>query len=163
MTEQFPNDTPPADEPATEATGGRDRRRAPPSPASGSSQLESMIKGIATQAAPVAKEIGAKAAELAAVAAVKAGPAAHRAAELTTEYGAKFAERAQSVAADLRSQAPADAVDERQLEQRPRVGGGRAVVRGDDRQRPVDRSSELPSELPARSGAALASAILPPS
>jgi hypothetical protein len=72
------------------------------------SQLESMIRGVATQAAPVAKEIGAKAAELAAVAAVKAGPAAHRAAELTTEYGAKFAERAQSVAADLRSQAAAD-------------------------------------------------------
>ena len=34
---------------------------------------------------------------------------AQRAAELTNEYGAKFAERAQAVAADLRSQAGTDA------------------------------------------------------
>jgi hypothetical protein len=66
------------------------------------SQLETMIQQVATQAAPVARDIGAKAAELAAVAAVKAGPAAQKAAAVTTEYGQKFADKAQSVAADLR-------------------------------------------------------------
>jgi hypothetical protein len=109
MTDQFPHETPPSDEPFTGSTDAETPAEEPtPEAREWMSQLESMIRGVATQAAPVAKEIGAKAAELAAVAAVKAGPAAHRAAELTTEYGAKFAERAQSVAADLRSQAAAD-------------------------------------------------------
>jgi hypothetical protein len=67
-------------------------------------QLEQMIQQVSTQAAPVARQVGAKAAELAAVAAVKAGPVAQKAADLTVDYGARFAERAQSVAADLRSQ-----------------------------------------------------------
>ena len=66
------------------------------------SQLEAMIQNVAREAAPVAREVGAKAAELAAVAAVKAGPAAQKAAAVTAEYGQRFAERAQSVAADLR-------------------------------------------------------------
>ncbi len=68
------------------------------------SQLETMIQEIATQAAPVARQVGAKAAELAAVAATKAGPIAQKAAEVTTEYGARFAERAQAVAAELRAE-----------------------------------------------------------
>jgi hypothetical protein len=67
-------------------------------------QLEAMIQQISTQAAPVARQVGAKAAELAAVAAVKAGPVAHKAAALTTDYGQRFAEKAQSVAAELRAQ-----------------------------------------------------------
>jgi hypothetical protein len=67
------------------------------------SQLETMIQDIATQAAPVARQVGAKAAELAAVAAVKAGPIAHKAADATTDYGQRFAEKAQAVAAELRS------------------------------------------------------------
>jgi hypothetical protein len=71
-------------------------------------QLEAMIQDVATQAAPVARQVGAKAAELAAVAAVKAGPVAHRAADLTTDYGQRFAEKAQSVAADLRHAAASD-------------------------------------------------------
>ena len=65
-------------------------------------QLESMIQNVAREAAPVARDVGAKAAELAAVAAVKAGPLAHKAADATTEYGQKFAEKAQSVAAEWR-------------------------------------------------------------
>jgi hypothetical protein len=116
MTDQFPNETPPTEEPAVESTSdawGADTADAgtdaTPEAREWMSQLESMIRGIATQAAPVAKEIGAKAAELAAVAAVKAGPAAQRAAELTSEYGSKFAERAQAVAADLRSSAATEA------------------------------------------------------
>ena len=71
------------------------------------SQLESMIQNVAREAAPVAREVGAKAAELAGVAAVKAGPAAQRAAAMTTEYGQRFAEKAQSVAADLRHESGA--------------------------------------------------------
>jgi hypothetical protein len=62
-----------------------------------------MIAQISMQAAPVARQVGAKAAELAAMAAVKAGPVAHKAADLTTDYGQRFAEKAQSVAAELRS------------------------------------------------------------
>jgi len=93
-----------ADEPIPDEAGG---------PAEGSAanararewltQLEAMIQDIATQAAPVARQVGAKAAELAAVAAVKAGPLAQKAAEVTTDVGQRFAERAQSVAAELRS------------------------------------------------------------
>jgi hypothetical protein len=75
-------------------------------------QLEAMIQDVATQAAPVARQVGAKAAELAAVAAVKAGPVAHRAADLTTDYGQRFAEKAQSVAADLRHAAAPDDTSE---------------------------------------------------
>jgi hypothetical protein len=75
-------------------------------------QLEAMIQDVATQAAPVARQVGAKAAELAAVAAVKAGPVAHRAADLTTDYGQRFAEKAQSVAADLRHTGAPDSTTE---------------------------------------------------
>lgn len=73
------------------------------------SQLEAMIQDIATQAAPVARQVGAKAAELAAIAAVKAGPLAHKAANVTTDVGQRFAERAQSVAAELRGETGAAA------------------------------------------------------
>ncbi len=66
-------------------------------------QLEAMIQEIATQAAPAARQVGAKAAELAAVAAAKAGPAVQKAGEVTAGYSARFAERAQSVATELRS------------------------------------------------------------
>ena len=67
-------------------------------------QLEAMIQQISTQAAPVARQVGAKAAELAAVAAVKAGPVAQKAADFTNDYGQRFAEKAQSVASELRAQ-----------------------------------------------------------
>ena len=118
MTDQTPNDTeapgpePLADEPIADAPP---RRADAAEGAAGSArggewmaQLEAMIQQISTQAAPVARQVGAKAAELAAVAAVKAGPAAQRAAVFTTDYGQRFAEKAQSVAAELRSQDAAD-------------------------------------------------------
>lgn len=66
------------------------------------SQLQTMIEQVATQAAPVMREVGAKAAELAAVAGEKAGPVAHRAAALTQEAGLRLAERSRGVAAELR-------------------------------------------------------------
>jgi hypothetical protein len=108
MTEQPQDTTPPAGEPmadepvpdapdegAEAGAGGKAREWL--------TQLEAMIQDIATQAAPVARQVGAKAAELAAVAAVKAGPIAHKAADVTTDVGQRFAERAQSVAAELRA------------------------------------------------------------
>ena len=69
------------------------------------SQLQSMIDNITTSAAPVVREIGAKAAELAALAGEKAGPFAHRAADATAQAGVKVAERGREVAAELRRDA----------------------------------------------------------
>src|SRR6185295_320431 len=66
-------------------------------------QLQSMIDSVATQAAPVVRQIGAKAAELAAVAADRAGPLAHKAADATADASVKLAERSRTWAADLRS------------------------------------------------------------
>ncbi len=68
-------------------------------------QLQSMIDNLATNAAPVVREIGAKAAELAALAGEKAGPFAHRAADVTATAGTKVAERGREVAAELRRDA----------------------------------------------------------
>ena len=65
-------------------------------------QLQSMIDNITTSAAPVVREIGAKAAELAALAGEKAGPFARRAADATAQAGVKVAERGREVAAELR-------------------------------------------------------------
>jgi ABC-type sulfate transport system substrate-binding protein len=62
-----------------------------------------MIDTIATQAGPVVRQVGAKAAELAAVAADRAGPIAHRAADATADAGVQIAERSRTWAAELRS------------------------------------------------------------
>jgi hypothetical protein len=48
------------------------------------------------------REVAAKAAELAAVAGEKAGPAAHRAAQVTETVGQRVAARSKEMAADLR-------------------------------------------------------------
>lgn len=66
------------------------------------SQLQSMIDSIATQAAPVVRQVGIKAAELAAAAADRAGPFAHKAADATADASVKIAERSRVIAADLR-------------------------------------------------------------
>src|SRR5215210_4954732 len=65
-------------------------------------QLQSMIDSIATQAAPVVRQVGAKAAEPAAAAADRAGPIAHKAADATADASVKIAERSRTFAADLR-------------------------------------------------------------
>ncbi len=82
-------------------------------------QLQAMIENLATQARPVIREVGIKAAELAVMAGEKAGPVAQRAAELTGQAGQKLAERSRDLAAELRSQqaaakdgTEADAADE---------------------------------------------------
>lgn len=66
-------------------------------------QLQSMIDALATQAAPVVRQIGAKAAELAAVAAERAGPLAHKAADATADASGRLAEKSRTWAADLRN------------------------------------------------------------
>jgi len=65
-------------------------------------QLQQMIDTIAYQAAPVVREVGAKAAELAAAAGSKAGPIAHKAADATEQFGQRVAARSSAMAADLR-------------------------------------------------------------
>jgi hypothetical protein len=77
-------------------------------------QLQGMIDNIATQAGPVVREVAAKAAELAAVAADHAGPIAQRAAAVTRDVSVKVAERSRQVAADLRH-----ATDQEQAGDRP--------------------------------------------
>lgn len=68
-------------------------------------QLQSMIDSLATQAAPVVRQVGAKAAELAAIAAERAGPLAHKAADATADAGGKLATKSRTWAAELRSRA----------------------------------------------------------
>jgi hypothetical protein len=67
-------------------------------------QLQTMIDDLATQAAPVVRQVGVKAAELAVLAGEKAGPIAHRAADMTETAGIRLAERSRHFADDLRRQ-----------------------------------------------------------
>ena len=97
--EQVKDDAPagePAGEPASSTGGARTNEWI--------AQLDAMIREVATAAAPVARQVGAKAAELVAIAATKAGPIAQKAANSTVDYGQRVAERANAVAAELRSQ-----------------------------------------------------------
>jgi hypothetical protein len=61
-------------------------------------QLQQMIDTVATQAAPVMREVAAKAAELAAVAGEKAGPVAYRAAGVAQNVGERVAARSKEMA-----------------------------------------------------------------
>jgi hypothetical protein len=115
MTE--PTTTPPSDNQAGKAAGESSSWSASQADEFGSDpnrgangrewlgQLQAMIDNLATNAAPVVREIGAKAAELAALAGEKAGPIAHRAADATAHAGVKVAERGREVAAELRRDA----------------------------------------------------------
>jgi hypothetical protein len=70
-------------------------------------QLQDMIDQAGRQAAPVLRDVAAKAAELAAVAAENAGPVAHKAANVTEHVGDRLAARSKDLAADLRKAAEA--------------------------------------------------------
>ena len=70
-------------------------------------QLQDMIDQAGRQAGPVLRDVAAKAAELAAVAAENAGPVAHKAANVTGTVGDKLAARSKDLAADLRRAAEA--------------------------------------------------------
>jgi hypothetical protein len=61
-----------------------------------------MIDDLAEQAAPTIRQVGAKAAELAAVAGEKAGPFAQKAAAATESAGTKLAEKSRALADELR-------------------------------------------------------------
>ena len=65
-------------------------------------QLDSIIENLGSYAAPVLREIAARAAELAAKAGEAAGPMAHKAAEKTGEVGGRLATKGREVASDLR-------------------------------------------------------------
>jgi hypothetical protein len=68
-------------------------------------QLQAMIENLATQAAPVVREVGAKAAELAAIDGDKGGPVAAKAAEMTGNAGQKLAVKSRELAGELRRDA----------------------------------------------------------
>lgn len=69
------------------------------------SQLQHMIDRLAASTGPIARDVAAKAAELAALAGEKAGPIAKRAAEVTGDVGTRVAERSRRLADDLRHRA----------------------------------------------------------
>jgi len=81
-------------EPAAEAPGTQGRERL--------AQLQQMIDRVTAEAAPVARDVAVKAAELAAVAGEKAGPFARRAAEVTEDVGTRVAERSRRFADEVR-------------------------------------------------------------
>lgn len=68
-------------------------------------QLQEMIDQAGRQAGPVLRDVAAKAAELAAVAAENAGPVAHKAATVTEHVGDRLAARSKDLASDLRKSA----------------------------------------------------------
>lgn len=70
-------------------------------------QLQVMIDQTGKTAGPVLRDVAAKAAELAAVAAENAGPVAHKAANVTEHVGDRLAARSKDLAADLRKAAEA--------------------------------------------------------
>lgn len=65
-------------------------------------QLDTIIENLATYAAPVVREIAARAAELAAKAGQAAGPIAQRAADKTEAVGGRVADKGREIATDLR-------------------------------------------------------------
>lgn len=96
--------------PTPEGPESADAGWTPPPPASANearfrdwiAQLQTMIDGVATAAAPHVREIAAKAAELAAKAGDAAGPVAHKAAGVTSDVGQKVAAKSRDFAADMR-------------------------------------------------------------
>jgi hypothetical protein len=70
-------------------------------------QLQVMIDQAGKTAGPVLRDVAAKAAELAAVAAENAGPVAHKAASVTEHVGDRLAVRSKELAVDLHKAAEA--------------------------------------------------------
>jgi hypothetical protein len=91
-------------------------------------QLQGMIDSVAKQGAPMARQVGIKAAELAAAAADRAGPFAHQAADATADASVKFAERARLWAAELRSRTVGDTNGVHE-----EGGGGVAIAEAEDK------------------------------
>lgn len=87
-------------------------------------QLQAMIDSLTVQATPVVREVAAKAAELAAIAGQKAGPLAHRAAEVTEKVGERVAARSKEMAADLRRPRPDEPAEGAAAEGEQNEAGG---------------------------------------
>jgi hypothetical protein len=87
-------------------------------------QLQRMIDDLATQASPTVRQVGAKAAELAAAAAERAGPLAQRAAEVTGDVGQRLAERSRSLAEELRREPAGASEPESARADEPRIAAG---------------------------------------
>jgi hypothetical protein len=87
-------------------------------------QLQEMIDQAGRQAGPVLRDVAAKAAELAAVAAENAGPVAHKAASVTEHVGDRLAARSKDLAADLRRAAEAARAHAAQSTEPPAEGPG---------------------------------------
>lgn len=92
---------------AGEQGGGPRREQARAAAEKMISQLQVMIDQAGKTAGPVLRDVAAKAAELAAVAAENAGPVAHKAANVTEHVGDRLAARSKDLAADLRRAAEA--------------------------------------------------------
>jgi hypothetical protein len=73
------------------------------------SRFTAALSGVGKAVGPTAREVGAKAADVTAVAGEKAGPIAHKVADATEDAGHKLAAKASDVAADLRRPGGADA------------------------------------------------------
>lgn len=104
--------TGPGEEPSGEPAGGGSSRREQMEKARELGerwlgQLQEMIEGAGKTAGPILRDVAAKAAELAAVAAQNAGPVAHKAADVTEHVGDRLAARSKDLAADLRRAAEA--------------------------------------------------------
>jgi hypothetical protein len=97
-----PTDTPPPAEPLDAASSGD----ASPDPAAEASVLGSFqdaVEDLTERAGPTVREFTARSAEVAAIAADKAGPFARRAGEVTADASIRLAERARAWAADIRA------------------------------------------------------------
>jgi hypothetical protein len=123
---------------------------APPPPASANearfrdwmAQLQAMIDGVATAAAPHVREVAAKAAELAAKAGEAAGPFATRAAAATSDVGQKVAAKGRDFAADMRRMTEGDV---------PADGSGDEPVAATSAEPPAEPVVETPfTESPDR-------------
>ena len=101
------------------------------------SQLQQMIEQVATAATPALKEVAAKAAELAASAAVHAGPIAHKVADQTDRVGKVVASKGRGIASDLRQSRAADVA-------RGEASSGNGSS-GDDAANPTDAAPSQPS------------------
>ena len=106
--EQLPPMGPAADEPPPDEGAAPDEHTAASQAREWLAQLQQMIDQVAAHAGPVARDVAAKAAELAAVAGDRAGPLAKRAALKTEEVGARVAGRSRRFAEDLRHRADGD-------------------------------------------------------
>jgi hypothetical protein len=108
MVEQLDPPAHAAGDPSHEGSDGAESWT-PPSSTTGEqrfrdwiAQLQAMIDGVTTAAAPHVREIAAKAAELAAKAGDAAGPVAQKAAGVTSDVGQKVAAKSRDFAADMR-------------------------------------------------------------